>query len=366
MKLVKLIVISLLFVSCLPAKYADLPDGLYADLETNKGDILLKLEFEVTPITVANFVSLAEGTNPFVTDSLKGKNYYDGTVFHRVISNFMIQGGDPLGTGNGHPGYKFADEFQTNKEGELYLKHNEAGILSMANSGPNTNGSQFFITHNATPWLDNLHTVFGHVVKGQAVVDSIVQNDTLKTVKIVKIGSDAKSFKAKRVFSNYYNAVLAKKLENEAKVTAATEATMKKINSNLTAATELPSGLKITITETKNGEKPRVGNDINVNYAGYFADGKLFDTNYVEIAKAYDAFNEKRYLNNGYAPFLVVYGPEAPLITGFSEGLQQMKIGDKAMLFIPSHLGYGVQGARGLIPPNTDLVFEVEIVDISK
>jgi len=175
MKLLKLsiLILSLIVVSCKPAKYADLADGLYANLQTNKGDILLKLEFEKTPITVANFVSLAEGSNDFVTDSLKGKHYYDGTIFHRVIPDFMIQAGDPLGTGTGDPGYKFADEFPKNAKDSLILRHSRPGILSMANSGPISNGSQFFITHKETPWLDNMHTVFGNVEKGQNVVDSI-------------------------------------------------------------------------------------------------------------------------------------------------------------------------------------------------
>lgn len=365
MKLVKftILILSLLVVSCKPAKYADLPDGLYANMETNKGDILLKLEFQIAPITVANFVSLADGSNKFVTDSLKGKPYYNGLLFHRVVKDFIVQGGDPLANGTGYPGYKFADEFSTDKEGNLILKHTGSGILSMANSGPNSNGSQFFITLNETPWLDNLHTVFGQVIKGQNVLDSIAKNDTIKNVEIIKIGRAAKSFKGSKVFANYYSDILAKKLENEAKMKTAIETTLKKFNTNLDKATELHSGLKFIITETKNGETPRVGNDIKVNYAGYFTDGKLFDTNFVEIAKMYGAFNEKRAQQNGYAPFSVVFGPEAPLIAGFSEGLQQMKIGDKALLFIPSHLGYGVQGAGGLIPPNTDLVFEVEIVE---
>lgn len=366
MKLLKLsiLILSLVVVSCKPAKYADLTDGLYANLETNKGDILLKLEFEKTPITVANFVSLADGTNEFVTDSLKGKPYYDGILFHRVVANFIIQAGDPLGTGMGDPGYKFDDEFPKNAQDSLILKHSKPGVLSMANSGPKANGSQFFITHLATPWLDNIHTVFGNVEKGQNVVDSIAQYDTIRKVEIIKIGSAAKSFKANKVFSDYYKALDAEKRKKAEAMEIAVKNTLQKFNANLENATELPSGLKIVTIETKNGEFPKAGNKVKVNYAGYFSNGILFDTNYAEIAKLYGSYDQKRADKNGYAPFTTEYGPKARLISGFSEGLQKMRIGDKALLFIPYHLGYGAQGAGGVIPPNTDLVFEVEIVEI--
>lgn len=366
MKLFKLGILccALAVVSCKPAKYADLEDGLYANMETNKGDILLKLEFDKTPITVANFVSLANGTNDFVADSLKGKPFYDGLKFHRVIPDFMIQGGDPKGVGSGGPGYAFIDEFPKDSVGNLILRHIGPGVLSMANSGPRTNGSQFFITHKETPWLDGKHTVFGNVQKGQGVVDSIVQNDVIKKVEIVKIGKSAKSFKASKVFSEYFIEI---KEENEAFLKAfeiALENTQKKFEENEAKATELPSGLKFVITETKNGVTPKKGESVMVNYAGYFDDGRLFDTSYEEIAKLYGKFNEAKADKNGYAPFETVYGPDARLIPGFKEGLQQMKVGDKALLFIPPHLGYGAQGAGNVIPPNVDLVFEIEIVEL--
>ena len=182
-----LLLFSLCFVACKSAKYKSLDEGIYADILTNKGTILLALYAEDVPMTVANFVSLAEGTNPKMIDSLKGTPYFDGIRFHRVIPNFMIQGGDPTGTGRGNAGYRFADEFTD-------LMHDKPGILSMANSGPATNGSQFFITHVPTPWLDGKHTVFGHVVEGMDVVNSIQKGDTLENVRIERIGDNANEF----------------------------------------------------------------------------------------------------------------------------------------------------------------------------
>lgn len=368
MKILKLSILTLVLVvsSCKPAKYADLNEGVYADMVTNKGDILLKLEFEKTPITVANFISLAEGTNEFVTGDLKGKPYFDGIKFHRVLEDFMIQGGDPTGTGSGNPGYKFKDEFPKDENGELLLKHTGPGTLSMANSGARTNGSQFFITHKETPWLDGKHTVFGNVEIGQNVVDSIAQNDIIEKIEIIRVGKKAKSFKAAEVFTTYYN---EDKAENEKLVAsreAVTENAKIRFEENLTKATELESGLKFVIIETKNGVKPASGQKVKVAYAGYFPDGRMFDTSYVEVAKLYGVYNEDRDAQGGYAPFEIVYGPEASLIQGFKEGLQQMKVGDKSLIFIPPHLGYGKEGAGNVIPPNVDLVFELEIVELVK
>lgn len=352
------------------SQYAELGDGLFADIQTSSGDIIVKLEYEKTPVTVANFITLAEGTSPFVSDSLKGKPYYDGIIFHRVMKDFMIQTGDPTGTGRGNPGYKFMDEFNDS------LKHDKKGILSMANSGPTTNGSQFFITHKPTPFLDGRHTVFGHVVEGIDVVDSIANVETsqeqmskdkplvdikMDKVSIVRNGKAAKNFDAVQVFSDYFK-------EEEARIAA-----FEKMKADFVAAIAeqkeraetLPSGLKVLKLEEGNGEKPKVGQKVNVYYAGYLEDGALFDSNYEEVAKKYDMFDDRRKQGGGYQPIPMEYSPDAQLIAGFKEGLQQMKIGDKIRLFIPSHLGYGPQGT-GPIPPNADLVFDLEITGIAE
>jgi len=364
MKFLRIIVLAIVVVSCKPAKYADLDDGLYADMITNKGDILLKLEFEKTPITVANFVSLAQGTNIEVVDSLKGKPYYNGIIFHRVINDFMVQGGDPTGTGAGNPGYKFKDEFPKDSVGNLLLKHDKSGILSMANSGPTTNGSQFFITHKQTEWLDGKHTVFGNVVKGQNVVDSIVKFDTIKNVDIITVGKIAKKFNASETFSNFMEDFKKETEKDENKIKEAIKRMKWKMDQNSMGAKELPSGLKIMITKPTEGEKPKTGSKVMVSCAGYFTNGKLFYTNYKEVAENFLMFSEAAEKQKGYEPFETTYGPKARLIPGFREGLQQLKVGEKAMLFIPAHLGYGAQGNGRVVPPNTDLVFEIELVEI--
>ena len=192
------LIISLSIISSCTSSHPDLNNGLYAEIKTNKGDMLLNLTFKETPVTVANFVSLSEGKNKNVSPEFLNKKFYDGLIFHRVISDFMIQGGDPLGTGSGGPGYSFKDEFSEN------LRHDSEGVLSMANSGPKTNGSQFFITHTRTPWLDDKHSVFGKLIKGNDVLNSIRQNDTIKEVVIIRKGREARSFNAPKIFANHF------------------------------------------------------------------------------------------------------------------------------------------------------------------
>lgn len=344
-----------LFTSC-TSSYDKLGDGLYADIETNKGNIIVKLEYQKTPVTVANFVSLAEGKNPFVKNQFKGKPFYNDVKFHRVIKDFMIQGGDPDGTGEGGPGYKFKDEIAPE------LKHSKAGILSMANAGPGTNGSQFFITHKATPWLDGKHSVFGEVVEGMDVVNKIEQNDVIKKITIIRVGKDAKKFDAPKVFKGYYDteSVAQKKLaEGLSKVKTEKVAAFAAAK---TGATKTQSGLEYAIVQKGSGKKPANGAQVYVNYAGYFENGELFDTSYEDIAKAFGKHDANRSAANQYTPFPFPYGKKDGLIPGFIEGLENMSLGDKAILFIPSHLAYGERG-YAIIPPNTNLIFEIEMLE---
>lgn len=353
-------------------------DGIFANIETNKGSIVVELEFQKTPVTVANFISLAEGTNTFVTDEkLKGKPFYNGLKFHRVIKDFMIQGGDPAGNGSGGPGYSFKDEFTD-------LKHSKGGILSMANSGPASNGSQFFITHKDTPWLDGVHTIFGQVTQGMDVVNKIEQNDIIIRLTISRKGALATKFNAVKVFSDYYanKAEEAKKqavidAENKAKQ-AAIQAENKRIYLEkygniikekaeyLAAAkgktTTTASGLQYVLLQKGTDVKPVDGSTIYFKYAGYYEDGNLFDSNYEEVAKTFGQFNQTRADQNGYQAFPFKAGKKDGMIEGFIEGFSLMNFGDKVLLYIPSKLAYRERG-YGPIPPNTNLIFELEISD---
>ena len=365
MNLIKLafLILTLSFTSCESKKHNNLEDGLYADINTDRGNILLKLEYENTPITVANFVSLAEGTNTYVEEKYKEKRFFDGLKFHRVVDDFMIQSGDPRGNGSGNPGYKFEDEFTMDDNGELLLTHKSAGVLSMANSGPDTNGSQFFITHKETSFLDGKHTVFGHLIQGQAVVDSIKQDDLINKIEIIRVGNDAEDFHAQEVFNSYFSEIEERKKIQQEKMNVVKAELLKMIEDNKENIVTLPSGLKYIKLKKGDGEKPEIGSKVSVYYAGYFTTGDLFDTNVIEIAKLYDKYDHRRESGGGYNPIPMDYSPDASLIAGFKEGLQQMGIGDKVLLIIPSHLAYGDQGSRGVIPPNSDLLFELEIVD---
>ncbi len=340
MKKINLIIILLVvvFTSCKTDKYPDLKDGMYADIDTKYGSMLVQLEFEKTPMTVANFVSLAEGTNEYVDEKYKGKRFFDGLKFHRVIPNFMIQGGDPLGTGRGNPGYKFKDEFDAS------LTHNGPGILSMANSGPATNGSQFFITHKATPHLNNKHTVFGHVInEGQEIVNAIKKEDIIEKVTIIRKGASAKSFDANKIFNKGFG-----KMEEKAKETQAKqELAMKSINEKEAKATAYDSGLKIFFEKEGSGVKPKKGDKVKMNYTGYLKNGKVFDSSI------------------GKRPFETSIGV-GRVIQGWDEGVVKMKVGSKAIFYIPAHLAYGSRGAGEAIPPNADIIFEVELLDIIK
>ena len=307
-------------------------DGLYAKFNTTKGEILVALEYLKTPGTVGNFVALAEG-NLENNAKPQGTPYYDGLQFHRVIPDFMIQGGCPQGTGTGNPGYKFADEFHAD------LKHDTPGVLSIANAGPGTNGSQFFITHIATPWLDNNHTVFGKVVTGQDVVDAIAQGDAIESLEIVRVGAEAEGFKAVEAFRTFEGS--RDKILAEAK--AKQDAALDKISAGFS---KTESGLRYQILQEGNGAKAEKGKTVSVHYKGQLADGTVFDSSY------------KR-----KEPIEFPLGV-GQVISGWDEGVQLLKIGDKARFVIPSHLGYGSAGAGGVIPPDATLIFDVELMDV--
>ncbi|MFQ3174199.1 MAG: cyclophilin family peptidyl-prolyl cis-trans isomerase [Flavobacterium sp.] len=343
-------------------------EGIFATIFTNKGDITVQLDYQKTPVTVANFIALAEGKNTFVTDEkMKGKPFYDGLKFHRVINDFMIQTGDPTGTGAGGTGYAFKDEITD-------LKFDKGGVLAMANSGPATNASQFFITHKDTPWLNGKHTIFGHVTEGMAIVNSIVQGDVITKVSISRKGASAKYFDAPKVFANYYG-----NKADDAKKQAALEEETKRVKTEKYAAvvaskkaffgtakasaTTTASGLTYKIIQKGSGIKPVDGSTFYFHYAGYFEDGNLFDSSYEDVNKSYGKYDENRAAQNGYQAFPFEAGKKDGMIPGFLEGLSLMSYGDKALLFIPSNLAYGERGAGGVIPPNTSLIFELEMFD---
>ena len=307
-------------------------DGLYAKFNTSKGEILVALEYQKTPGTVGNFVALAEG-NMENSAKPQGNPYYNGLKFHRVIPDFMIQGGCPQGTGTGNPGYQFDDEIHAD------LKHDGPGVLSMANAGPGTNGSQFFITHIETPWLDGKHTVFGKVSEGQEVVDAIAQGDVIESLDIVRVGAEAESFNAIEAFRVFEGAREKRIAEEKAKAEAELE--------NLAAGfNKTESGLRYQILQEGNGSKAEKGKMVSVHYKGQLADGTVFDSSY------------KR---NQPIDFALGVGQVIP---GWDEGIQLLKIGDKARFVIPSDLAYGSRGAGGVIPPNAVLIFDVELMNV--
>ena len=331
-------------------------DTIYASIETSKGTIKANLYYDLTPVTVANFISLTEGENKEVSEQYKGKKYYNGITFHRVIPDFMIQGGDPTGTGSGSPGYNFKDEFIDE------LKHNSGGILSMANAGPATNGSQFFITHKETPWLDGVHTVFGKVVVGQEIVDKIEQGDSIINIEIIREGSSAKRFNAPKIFSNHFKEEEKRKKEAE-KALDKLKNDVSNIHEKLKEkARETSTGLKFFINEKGNGEMVDENKTILTHYAVYFEDGNLLDTSILDVAEKYNMFDSRRAQAGGYSPIEAKVGPKDMMIQGFKEGLKLLKIGDKATLFLPYYLAYGETESRG-IPAKSNLIFEVEIVD---
>jgi|TARA_R110002073_G_scaffold126764_8_gene271833 cyclophilin family peptidyl-prolyl cis-trans isomerase len=366
-------------------KYPDLGDGLFAEIVTNKGTMVAKLHYDKTPVTVANFVALTEGNHPMVDSTYKGKKYYNGLTFHRVMNDFMIQGGDPLGTGTGSPGYRFGDEFDDT------LKHDKPGILSMANSGPGANGSQFFITEKPTPWLDNMHSVFGELLLGFDVLDTIsnvkvatrnkpVEDVVIEELNIIKQGFDARRFDAVKTWETELPLLEERAKEKkiaelkkageeqrkaEEKAIAAAKQLLPTFDEFKSKAKKLPSGLMMYLIKKGNGEKPKQGTKVKVWYEGYFTNGNLLDTNKKEVAEKFGQYNKQREQQQGYTPMPVEISPNAQMIAGFNEGLANMNVGDKMYLYIPSHLAWGENG-RPPVKPNEDIIFLLELVEIAK
>lgn len=308
----------------------DLPDGLYATMATSKGTIVLLLEYQKAPLTVTNFVGLAEG----LFKAHSGRRYYDGLKFHRVVESFMIQGGDPTGTGTGGPGYSFPDECSPD------LKHDGPGVLSMANSGTNTNGSQFFITHVATPWLDGKHSVFGRVVSGQEVVNAIKQGDTIRSVRIERVGKEAQAFVVTQ--ESFDALVVAARAKGVEAAKAAREKDLATIVERWPSAVVTPSGLRYVVLDKGSGPSPTRGTKVTCHYKGELLDGTVFDSS---IARG--------------TPAQFTIGK---VIEGWNEALLTMKKGERRTLIIPPELGYGEAGYPGSIPANAFLVFELRLI----
>lgn len=306
-------------------------DGIYAKFNTTKGNILVKLTHDKTPGTVGNFVGLAEGQ---LENSAKpmGKPYYDGLKFHRVIADFMVQGGCPQGAGTGGPGYQFDDEFHPE------LTHSGPGILSMANAGPGTNGSQFFITHVETAWLDGKHTVFGHVVEGMDVVNAIAQGDSIETIEIVRQGEEAQNWNAIEAF-RIFEGSREKRLAEQKKMA---EEALEKLAAGFE---KTESGLRYQMIQKGTGKQAEKGKKVSVHYEGSLENGRVFDSSY----------KRKQPID-----FTLGVGQ---VIEGWDEGIALLKVGDKARFVIPSYLGYGSRGAGGVIPPDATLIFDVELMD---
>lgn len=327
-------------------------EGIFADMTTSKGKIVLELFFAKKPLTVTNFVGLSEGT--LKTNKKAGKPFYDGLKFHRVIPNFMVQGGDPEGSGRGGPGYKFIDDI--NKENPI--PHDAPGILSMANAGPNTNGSQFFITHKATSWLNGKHSVFGKVITGMDIVNKIAKDDVLKTVRIRRIGKKAKAFTATQADFERLQAVYKKKNEAAEKVAnkekdaadknfqASQEKLFKALKKKYPGLKTNPSGLQYVVHKKGNGKTPAIGDKVSVHYTGTLLDGKKFDSS-----------------RDRNKPFEFPVGMRR-VIAGWDEAFKEMSIGEKRTLIIPYKLAYGERGYPPVIPGKATLVFDVELLNI--
>ena len=311
-----------------------LGDGLFARISTSRGDIVVRLEYQKTPLTVCNFVALAEGK----MTAAGGKPFYNGLAFHRVINDFMIQGGDPAGNGTGGPGYRFPDEIDSS------LKHDGPGVLSMANAGPGTNGSQFFITHVATPWLDGKHTIFGRVVQGQNVVNAIKQGDKIDKIEIIRNGNQANAFKADQAA---FDALLRNAgSASSARTRVQRDSDIAIIEQKYPNAGLTPSGLRWVVQKAGTGAKPAAGKTAVVNIKGMLLSGQYFTNSDLSGGAQEMPVGVKR------------------IIPGLDEAIMDMSVGEKRTVIIPPELAYGERGVNNVIPPNSFLVFEIELVRI--
>jgi len=366
-----LTLLNILMVSC-QDKHSDLEDGLYAEFRTSNGTMVAELFYDKTPITVANFVALAEGDHPDVQEVFKGKPYYNEMIFHRVMDKFMIQGGDPLKNGMGGPGYLFMDEITD-------LKHDKPGILSMANSGPATNGSQFFITEVPTPWLDGKHTVFGQLVKGIDVQDSISNVKTgignrpitdviIKELNIIRKGSEALAFDAPITWGNKDEIEKQSKIQEELKMKEEAKKMDSLAKINLIKLDEYDkksikrkSGVRIHVIKQGKGIKPKDGNVVKLYADGYLRNGVLFWSNNIDVNKRHGSYDEDKEAKGLYNPMEMELNPDMQLIAGFKEAVYTMNVGDIIYCFIPYDLGYG-SSPNGPIPANSDLCFIIHMV----
>ena len=382
-KIFLITLVSIYLISCTPEKYRDLSEGIYAEIETNKGSILLELYAEDVPKTVANFIALVEGTNSKLLDSFKGENFYEGLIFHRVVPNFVIQGGGFTAEGRKSPGYLFGNEFPKNEYGDFIYRHDDQGVLSMANGGPTTNNSQFFITHRAIPHLDGKHSVFGKTIinslelkklqkkftdslqlknaieaKRMAIVNKVSQKDTIITIKIIRVGSEAKDFNAAEVFDAEvanFNKSQEDKLKEENKIEEKRYSKYLKakkaflIEKKEFKAKKTGTGLRILKLKETKGKRVVVSQKVTANYTLFIADGKRMQSS-DDLGKPiiFDLNNESR-----------------PMISGLKEGVLSMKEGEKARLFIPYTIGFG-EHKSGPFPAKSDLVFEIEILKVGK
>jgi peptidylprolyl isomerase len=319
----------------------NLGDGLFAQITTNRGDIIVRLEYQRAPLTVCNFIALTEGK----MDNLRGKRFYDGLTFHRVISkangdgqDFMIQGGCPQGNGRGGPGYEFPDEIVS------ALKHDRPGVLSMANAGPGTNGSQFFITIVPTPHLDGKHTVFGFVVQGQNIVNTTKQGDRIQKITIIRNGADANAFKADQ--ENFDRLIKQIKTAEEGKLQSQRQTDIARIRADYPTAQQTRSGIYYIIQKQGTGDKPANGKTVRVHYTGKLLNGTVFDDSTLRGQP------------------LEFPAGTGRVIQGWDETVLDMKVGEKRLVIIPPELAYGDKAVGGVIPANSFLVFTMELVGI--